>query len=120
MENRFFRHNQIARAFRAGLLELRFSLFTQEPFLADTLSVVYYPEGIEDKSFRKGWADNGVVVAGGLGEVVGKVFRMGHMGNLSFSQVIFALTALENSLSTLSYDFEPECGVKVARKILGT
>jgi len=119
IELRFLRHERVAKAIRAALVELGFSLFTQEPFLADTLSVVKYPEGVEDKSFRSTYYENGIVVAGGLGETAGKVFRMGHMGNLSVSQVYFALDALERTLSTLGYKFEAGSGLQAAKAILG-
>ncbi len=119
IERRFLRHTRVARAIRAALTELGFSFFTQEPFLADTLSVVKYPEGIEDKSFRSSYYENGIVVAGGLGETAGKVFRMGHMGNLSSSQVYFALDALERTLSSLGYKFEAGSSFKAAKEILG-
>jgi len=119
IEKRFLRHARVAKAIRAALAELGFSFFTQEPFLADTLSVVKYPEGVEDKSFRSTYYENGIVVAGGLGETAGKVFRMGHMGNLSESQVNFALDTLERTLSTLGYKFEAGSGLQAAKAILG-
>jgi len=118
MEKRFLRHARVARAIRTALAELKFSFFTQESFLADTLSVVEYPEGVEDQAFRKIFSENGVVVAGGLGETAGKVFRMGHMGNLSASQVLFAIDALERTLSSLGYSFQPGSGLGAAKEIL--
>jgi len=118
IERRFSRHAQIALAIRRALDELGFSFFTEEPFLADTLSVVRYPDGIEDKPFRSTFSNNGIVVAGGLGETAGKVFRMGHMGNLSVSQVFFALDALERTLSSLDYKFEEGSGVQAAKEVL--
>jgi alanine-glyoxylate transaminase/serine-glyoxylate transaminase/serine-pyruvate transaminase len=119
VEKRILRHARVAKAIRAALIELGFSFFTQEPFLADTLSVVEYPEGIEDMPFRKTFFKNGVVVAGGLGETAGRVFRMGHMGNLSVSQVYFALDALERTLASLGFSFKPGSGLKAAKEILG-
>jgi aspartate aminotransferase-like enzyme len=118
MEKRFLRHAKIARAIRAALSKLGFQFFTKDPFLSDTLSVAYYPDGVEDLSFRKTFFANGVVVAGGLGEVAGKVFRMGHMGNLSESQVEFALASLEKTLTSLEYNFEPNSGLDAAKQIL--
>jgi len=118
MEERFRRHQRVAKAIRAALMQLGFSFFTDEAFLADTLTVCYYPEGIEDQAFRTTYASNGVIVAGGLGEVAGKVFRMGHMGNLSNSQVQFAIAAVESTLSTLGYSFSPHSGIQAAREIL--
>jgi len=78
-----------------------------------------YPDGVEDKTFRGRLSENGVIVAGGLGEVAGKVFRIGHMGNLSLAQIYFALQAVENTLSSLNYSFEPQAAVNAAKAILG-
>jgi alanine-glyoxylate transaminase/serine-glyoxylate transaminase/serine-pyruvate transaminase len=119
LERRFSRHGRFARGIRAGLHELGFSFFTDEAFLADTLSVVKYPPSVEDKAFRSLYYENGVVVAGGLADTAGKVFRMGHMGNLSASQVIFALDALEKTLAALKHTFEPGSGVRAARAVIG-
>ena len=119
LEQRFARHNRTARAIRSGLKALGFTFFTQKEFLADTLSVVNYPQGVEDRSFRSLYYENGVVVAGGLAETAGKVFRMGHMGNLSSSQVYFALDALEQALKTIGYAFEAGAGRGAAKAILG-
>lgn len=119
MEQRFERHARIAKAIRAALGSLGFTFFTEELFFADTLSVVRYPEGVEDKSFRSTYYENGVVVAGGLGATAGKVFRMGHMGNLSVPQVYFALDALEKTLALLGYSFEKGAGRRAAQEVLG-
>jgi len=118
LERRFARHSQTARAIRAGLAALGFTFFTDQRFLADTLSVVSYPSGVEDKAFRSLYYENGVVVAGGLGETAGRVFRMGHMGNLSAPQVYFALDALEKTLTTLGHTFEAGAGVRACRALL--
>jgi alanine-glyoxylate transaminase/serine-glyoxylate transaminase/serine-pyruvate transaminase len=103
MENRFARHSRMAQTIRTSLLDLGFSFIPEDRYLADTLSVVRYPDGVEDGIFRKTFAENGIIVAGGLGNLAGKVFRMGHMGNLSFSQVYFALEALEKTLASIGY-----------------
>ncbi len=119
MEQRIARHARVAKGIRAALAELGFSFFTQESFLADTLSVVNYPQGIEDQAFRSALFEKGVVVAGGLAQTAGMVFRMGHMGNLSLSQVYFAVDALERTLSFLGYKFKPGSGLQAAKAILG-
>jgi aspartate aminotransferase-like enzyme len=119
LEKRFARHNRMARAIRSGLETLGFTFFTRKEFLADTLSVVVYPPGVEDQRFRSLYYENGVVVAGGLMHTAGKVFRMGHMGNLSPSQVYFALDALEQTLRTFGHGFEQGAGRRAAQAILG-
>jgi alanine-glyoxylate transaminase/serine-glyoxylate transaminase/serine-pyruvate transaminase len=112
MESRFARHARTAQTIRTELLDFGFSFVPEAPYLADTLSVVRYPEGVEDGIFRKTFAENGVIVAGGLGHLAGKVFRMGHMGNLSLSQIDFALAALKKTLASIGFSgkFGPEKG----------
>ena len=119
LERRFMRHSRTAQALRSGLATLGFTFFTQKEFLAATLSVVQYPPGVDDKRFRSLYYESGVVVAGGLAETAGKVFRMGHMGNLSSSQVYFALDTLEQTLKTLGYTFEAGAGCRAAKAIIG-
>lgn len=118
LEKRFLRHERGASAIRAALGALGLALFTEKPFLADTLSVVRYPRGVEDKRFRELLYQNGVVVAGGLAGTAGQVFRMGHMGNLSSSQILFALDALEASLRGCGHDVQPGAARRAARAIL--
>lgn len=101
LDERFDRHDLYAEALRAGLSALGFAFFTDPRFAASTLSVVGYPEGVEDKAFRAELNANGVVVAGGLGPTAGRVFRMGHMGNLASAQVRFAIEAVEKTLILL-------------------
>jgi len=98
LEQRFARHAAVARAFRAGLGALGLRLFTEPTSLAATLSVVLYPEGVDDAAFRAAMAERGVVVAGGLGPIAGRAFRLGHMGNIGAAEVATTLTAVEGSL----------------------
>ncbi len=119
LEKRFIRHGLTAQAIRSALDALGFTFFTRKEFLAATLSVANYPSGVEDKRFRGLYYENGVVVAGGLAQTAGKVFRMGHMGNLSTSQIYFALDALEQTLKTIGFEFNQGAGRRAAREILG-
>lgn len=118
LERRFFRHRIFARAIRDGLAALGFKFYTDSNCLASTLSVVVYPEGIEDRSFREELGKNGVVVAGGLGTTAGRVFRMGHMGNISVDDVLFALEAIEKTLEVLDHSVSRGAAVEAAKKVL--
>lgn len=117
LKNRFQRHSRTARALRASFQEMGLKTFTAPSFLADTLSVVFYPPGIDDRDFRSLLEEKGVVVAGGLGEVKGKVFRMGHMGNLSESQLIFALETMEDTFLSLGHNLNRGAAVQKAQEI---
>lgn len=117
LEARFARHRLQAAAVRAGLTALDLKLFTDENALAPTLSVVLYPEGIADTDFRAKLLDNGVVVAGGLGPTAGRVFRMGHMGNLTDDDVLFAVEALASTLAALGKPDSRREAVEAARAV---
>jgi len=118
VEERFERHDLLAEAIRAGLAALGFTFFTDPRFTASTLSVVRYPDGVDDKAFRAGLSENGVVVAGGLAQTLGKVFRMGHMGNLTSTQVKFAIEAVEKTLEGLGCRFRPGSGREAVGNVL--
>ena len=118
VEERFERHDLYAEAIRAGLAALGFGFFTDPDYLAATLSVVRYPDGVDDKAFRAGLYENGVVVAGGLAQTAGQVFRMGHMGNLTSAQLRFAIEAVEKTLQGLGRRFKPGAGSKAVDRVL--
>ncbi len=114
MGARFLRHAGLAGAFRAGLEAIGLALFTAPDCRADTLSVVLLPPGVEDAPFRRAMAARGVVVAGGLGPVAGKAFRLGHMGNIGPEEVVATLVALEGSLQSLGFAVVPGTAVAAA------
>jgi aspartate aminotransferase-like enzyme len=118
MEERFERHDLNAEAIRAGLAAVGFTFFTDPRFEASTLSVVRYPDGVDDKAFRPALYENGVVVAGGLAQTAGKVFRLGHMGNLTSAQVRFAVDAVEKTLAGLGINIKPGSGQEAVDKVL--
>jgi len=98
LERRFHRHARLARAMRAGLAALDWTLCTGERCRANALSVVLHPSGVDDTAFRSGMARRGVVVAAGLGPIAGRAFRVGHMGNIGEDEVCRTLHAVEATL----------------------
>jgi aspartate aminotransferase-like enzyme len=98
LEARFARHRELATSVREGLIVLGLELFTDRTCRADTLSVVLHREGVVDASFRAAMAAQGVVVAGALGPIAGKAFRVGHMGNIGESEIERTLEAMRVAL----------------------
>ena len=111
---RFARHARTGRAVRAGLEAMGLALFGARDCRADTLSVVNLPAGVDDAAFRKGVAARGVVVAGCLGPLAGKAFRLGHMGNIGPGEVATTLDAIEGSLRHLGVSVTPGAAVAAA------
>ena len=87
LSERFTRHRETALRIRAGLAESGFKPLTRERYLADTLSVLAYPRGMDDMTFRDALAARGVIAAGCLGTWRGRGIRFGHMGNIEPEEV---------------------------------
>lgn len=102
LEERYQRHVEDARYIQQELTNMGFEILANENCRAVTLSNVLYPEGIEDAEFRKVLAEEGVVVAGGLGKHAGKLFRLGHMGNIDKHVIASTLAAIKRALDRLS------------------
>jgi len=107
LEARYARHERIARSVRAGLAALGLRPVTDQEALAPTLTVVCYPDGVDDAAFRANMEKNDVFVAGGVGALKGKIFRIGHMGNICINEVILTLAAIERSLAALGVPVRP-------------
>ena len=56
----------------------------------------------------------GIVVAGGVGPLKGKIFRVGHMGNICINELTLTLCALERSLTALGIQVLPGAAVGAA------
>lgn len=112
LEARYDRHISDARAIEAAILALGFKILAKDGCRATTLTNCIYPEGIDDAEFRRTLAEEGVVVAGGLGDYAGKLFRLGHMGNIDKHIVVSALSGIERTLIRLGHKFEEGIGVK--------
>lgn len=119
LEKRFERHRALGQAMRSALTKIGLGIVAEKNMGADTMTAAYYPEGIDDESFRGSMSSkHGVVVAGGLGQLKGKVFRVGHMGNVSPNDLIATVGAIEATLARLGYSFSVGAGVGAAIECL--
>jgi aspartate aminotransferase-like enzyme len=112
LEERYERHIRVSNAFNEAIEAMGFKLLAKKEHRCSTLSTVLYPEGIDDALFRKTLAEEGAVVAGGLGAYAGKMFRIGHMGNIDDHTVYSAIAAIERTLIRLGYKYEKGIGLK--------
>lgn len=102
------RHKRLARAFRAAITSLNLSIIpTEDVIAAHTLTAVYYPENIDGALLRAHMVADDVIVAGGLlSEIKTTYFRVGHMGSVSYNDLLAVLGALERALQSQNYPFE--------------
>ena len=106
IENRLNRHARVAAALRAGLEAMGMGLLVDPGYRLNPLTTVMVPDGIDDAIVRqKLLNDYNIEIGGGLGELRGKVWRVGLMGESAREVNVFALlSAMEMILSGLGYE----------------
>ena len=118
IQNRIERHRKCANAFYSGLEALGFTPFAEANSRSNVVIAVNYLPGIDDKKFRELISSKfKVLLAGGFGELKGKVFRVGCMGEVSSYHVMRTLSAISSSMSILGVPPIKD-GLSVANNIL--
>lgn len=89
-----------ARALWAGLEAMGLKLVVAAPHRLTTLTTVRSPEGVDEARVRKRLLEEfDIEIAGGLGSLAGKAWRVGLMGaSCEFRHVVLLLSALEQLL----------------------
>ena len=120
LENRLNRHARVASALRAGLEAMGLGLLADPEYRLNSLTTAIVPEGIEDAILRgKLLNDYNIEISGGLGELRGKVWRIGLMGDSARETNVFAvLSALEIILSGLGYEVAYGASLAAAQKAI--
>lgn len=90
------RHAKVADATRKSILASGLELFAQSGY-SSTVTTVLMPDSINySELFREMVDHHKIMIGGGLGDLQGKVFRIGHMGeNCQIDKVFMTLKALD-------------------------
>ncbi len=92
VEARFHRHQTLGDRLKMELDGLGFRLFAQEGYRLPVLTSVLLPSGVEDAPIRKRLLDEyQIEVGSGLGQLKGKIWRVGLMGETCRIQNIHCL-----------------------------
>ena len=117
MERVFARHRGLAEAMRAGIKALGLQLYAEAP--SDAVTAVKVPQGVDGLALVKKMSEEyGITIAGGQGELKGKIFRIAHMGYADRFDVIIALSGLEMVLKKMGAKIKLGAAVKAAEEIL--
>ncbi|MEO1094718.1 MAG: alanine--glyoxylate aminotransferase family protein [Cyanobacteria bacterium J06638_28] len=100
LEARWQRHQKTAELFWDGLTQLGLECHVERDYRLPTLTTVRVPNGVDAKTVnRLLLEEHNIEIGGGLGELGGKVWRIGLMGANSYPDRVEALlTALEQVL----------------------
>ena len=101
LEGVFTRHEAIASYTRQRVKGLGLKLVpVNEQFASNTVTAVWWPEGIDGKALgKRAREEHGIVLGGGQGKLDGKIFRVGHLGWGQQHEVAVALDVVVKLLS---------------------
>ena len=115
----FDRHHHLASGVRAAIQEgWQLKLCAKAPkWHSDTVSAIVVPQGVDaaqviDIAFRR----YNLALGAGLGKVAGRVFRIGHLGDLNELMLLGALAGAEMAMLDVGMKIEPGSGVAAAER----
>ena len=115
LEAAFDRHVRLGRAARAGVKAMGLELFSPDEDRSAVVTAVRAPEGVDSGAVVKALRDRfGMTIAGGQGELQGKIFRLGHIGWFDVFDITTMLAAVEIVLADLRADIERGAAVTAA------
>ena len=118
LENVFARHHRLAGGVRAAVAAWDLQTCCREPrWLSDTVTAVMVPPGVNgahviDVAFRR----YNLALGAGLSVVAGKLFRIGHLGDLNELMLLGALAGAEMAMADVGIAVVPGSGVGAAQE----
>jgi alanine-glyoxylate transaminase/serine-glyoxylate transaminase/serine-pyruvate transaminase len=101
LENVFQRHDRLAEATRRAVRAWGLELLALDPAdYSATVTAVLLPEGFDEAALRALILDRfNMSLGAGLGKVVGRVFRIGHLGSINDLMLAGTLAGVEMGLA---------------------
>ena len=106
IDERLNRHARTSAALRAGVEALGLQVLADPQYRLNPLTAALIPEGVDEAVVRRKLiTDYNIEIGAGLGDLQGKVWRIGLMGESARESNVFAfLSALERILPAQGYE----------------
>ncbi|RKY15930.1 MAG: aminotransferase, partial [Planctomycetota bacterium] len=114
-DNVFKRHAACGASARAGLAAMGFDLFADGAYASNSVTSALVPEGVEWSVINKELRARDLVLAGGQGKMKGKLFRIGHLGDVSVDDIVSAIEVIEEGAAAAGVPIERGVGPAAAR-----
>ena len=118
LENVFHRHHYLAGGVRAAALQgWKLKLCATAPhWYSDTVSAIMVPEGTDGAALiAHAFKRYNLSLGAGLSKVAGKLFRIGHLGDLNELMLLGAIAGAEMTMLDLGMKMEPGSGIAAAQ-----
>ncbi|TSA42092.1 MAG: aminotransferase class V-fold PLP-dependent enzyme [Methylococcaceae bacterium] len=111
----YARHHRLAEGTRKAVAAWGLSLCAQPGFESDTVSAIVVPEGKDAKTVISiAFSKYNISLGAGLSELAGKVFRIGHVGDMNDVSMLGAIAGVEMALLDSGIDIKAGSGVAAA------
>jgi alanine-glyoxylate transaminase / serine-glyoxylate transaminase / serine-pyruvate transaminase len=117
LENVFARHHHLAEGARAAVKAWGLKLCAKEPkWHSDTVTAIMVPAGFNgadviDRAYRR----YNLALGAGLSQVAGKLFRIGHLGDLNELMLLGGIAGAEMAMRDVGIEVELGSGVGAAQ-----
>lgn len=117
LENVYARHHRLGEGVRRAVAAWGLEMVAQSPDLySDSVTAIRVPDGCDANALTEHAVHAyGMSFGGGLGQLAGKVFRIGHLGSLTESMVLSGLATIEMAMADLDYPITLGSGVAAAQ-----
>jgi alanine-glyoxylate transaminase / serine-glyoxylate transaminase / serine-pyruvate transaminase len=118
LDNVFARHHRLAEGTRRAVKAWGLELCARAPkWNSDTVTAIMVPAGINgaeviDVAYRR----YNLALGAGLARMAGKLFRIGHLGDLNELMLLGALAGAEMSMRDVGIEIELGSGVRAAEE----
>jgi alanine-glyoxylate transaminase/serine-glyoxylate transaminase/serine-pyruvate transaminase len=118
LENVFARHHRLAEGTRQAVKAWGLELCARAPkWYSDTVSAILVPPGVNaaeiiDIAYRR----YNLALGAGLARMAGKLFRIGHLGDLNELMLLGALAGSEMAMRDVGMKVTPGSGVAAAEE----
>jgi alanine-glyoxylate transaminase/serine-glyoxylate transaminase/serine-pyruvate transaminase len=118
LEKVFVRHHRMAEGVRRAVDAWGLRLCAKAPkWHSDTVSAIMVPEGFDGNEVAKlAYLRYGLSLGVGLSKVQGKLFRIGHLGDLNELMLLTVLAGSEMAMRDLGIPVEAGSGVAAAEE----
>jgi aspartate aminotransferase-like enzyme len=113
----YARHAACGAAARAGLAAMGFELFADPAHASDTVTSALVPDGVDWSAFNGELRAGGLLLAGGQGKMKGKLFRIGHLGDVNVDDIVAAIGIIEAGAIAVGLPLEAGAGPSAARRV---
>jgi alanine-glyoxylate transaminase/serine-glyoxylate transaminase/serine-pyruvate transaminase len=117
LDNVFARHHHLAEGARAAVKAWGLKLCAKEPkWHSDTVTAIMVPQGFNgadviDRAYKR----YNLALGAGLSQVAGKLYRIGHLGDLNELMLLGAIAGAEMAMRDVGIEVQLGSGVAAAQ-----